>query len=423
MALDTASLEHQLQLYKGLVEVSALINGITDSAALLPAILDVARRVLHAEAASLLLVNDAGELELASARGGLSHTLSPKIVVPRGKGIAGWVLEHGEPLLVPDAYDDPRFFRDVDKQSGYRTRSILCVPLLRDGKKIGVLQVMNPHDRAVFNDLDLEASIAYANLAATAIDKLRSIERRRDQERAHQEIGFAREIQKSFLPQRLPLRDDVSFAAAYRPAYNVGGDFYDIIEISPDEYYFVIGDVSGKGVPAALLMAQALSTLRFIIRPGITPDEALARWNSVISGHTIRGMFITALLGRIVISERKIEMVNAGHCSPFHVTAAGHAEEVTLRGAPPLGILPELPHHRLDLTLAPEDWLVLYTDGLVESFDPDDVLLDRSGALALLQNRFGRAEHVIDSLISGERKHRRTAEPSDDLTLLVFGFR
>src|ERR1700712_5049835 len=130
MPLDTASLEHQLQLYKGLVEVSALINGITESEPLLPAILDVARRVLHAEAASLLLVNKDEELELAAARGGLSSTLAPRIVVPRGKGIAGWVLEHGEPVLVPDAYDDPRFFREVDKQSGYRTRSMICVPLL-----------------------------------------------------------------------------------------------------------------------------------------------------------------------------------------------------------------------------------------------------------------------------------------------------
>src|SRR3954468_15459407 len=140
MPLDTASLEHQLHLYKGLVEVSALINGITDSATLLPAILDVARRVLHAEAASLLLVNKDDELELAAARGGLSSTLAPKIIVPRGKGIAGWVLEHGEPLLVPDAHEDPRFFADVDKKSGYRTRSMLCVPLLRNNSKIGVLQ-------------------------------------------------------------------------------------------------------------------------------------------------------------------------------------------------------------------------------------------------------------------------------------------
>src|SRR4051812_42149847 len=106
MALDTASLEHQLQLYKGLVEVSALINGITESADLLPAVLDVARRVLHADAASLLLVNDGGELELVAARGGVSNSIAGRVIVPRGKGLAGWVMEHGEPLCIADAYDD-----------------------------------------------------------------------------------------------------------------------------------------------------------------------------------------------------------------------------------------------------------------------------------------------------------------------------
>lgn len=423
MPLDTASLEHQLQLYKGLVEVSALINEITESAALLPAVLDVARRVLDAEAASLFLVNREQELELVAARGGISATLEPGIIVPKGKGLAGWVLEHGEPLLVPDAYADPRFFQDVDRKSGYRTRSMVCVPLLRRGTKIGVLQIINPVDRQAFNEADLGATVAYGNLAATAIDKLRAIERRQEQERTRQEICFAREIQNSFLPQRLPERPDLTFAATYRPAYNVGGDFYDVVETAPDELWFVIGDVSGKGVPAALLMAQALSTWRLIIRPGISPDDALARWNSMLCGHTIRGMFITALLGRVVIPERKVEMVNAGHCAPFLVAGAGGAEEVILRGAPPLGILPELARHRHDLTLAPGDWLVLYTDGLIESFDPDDMPLDRSGVRGLLQDRFAGASDVIDRLNLGERRHRRSAEPSDDLTLLVFGFR
>jgi sigma-B regulation protein RsbU (phosphoserine phosphatase) len=204
---------------------------------------------------------------------------------------------------------------------------------------------------------------------------------------------------------------------------NVGGDFYDVLETGEDELYFVIGDVSGKGVPAALLMAQALSMLRLIIEPGIKPERALARWNEMLSGHTVRGMFVTALLGRAVVSERRLELVNAGHCSPFRITAEGHAEEIKLLGAPPLGILAELPHFRHDMTLQREEWLTLFTDGLIESFDPDDVPLDRSGVAALLDRRFARAGDVIQALSDGELKHRREAEPHDDLTMLVFGFR
>ena len=424
MPLSPVSLERQLNLYKGLVEVSALINAITESRELLPAILDVARRVMEVEAASLFLVNSDGELELTYASGGIMvGTSAPeaRITVPRGRGIAGWVLENGESLLVPDAYADPRFFREADKRTGFRTRSILCVPLARKGKEIGVLQVLNPVGREAFDEVDLEAFRAYGNLAATAIDKLRTIDRQREQQRVAQEFAFAREIQASFLPQSLPTLAHVHFAATYRPALNVGGDFYDVIEVGPDEIYFVVGDVSGKGMPAALLMAQALSILRLIVKPGLSPVAAMARWNAMLAGHTIRGMFITALVGRLVLSTRQVELCSAGHCHPF-TTAGGHVRQIKIAGSPPLGLLPELPARSHTLKLEPNEWLVLYTDGLVESFNREDVPLDPEGVERLLSQKFTGATDVIDGLNRGELNHRQGADPHDDLTILVFGF-
>jgi sigma-B regulation protein RsbU (phosphoserine phosphatase) len=418
------TLERQLNLYKGLVEVSALINAITESSELLPAILDVARRVMEVEAASLFLVNAAGELELTCASGGaLAGTSAPdaRITVPRGRGIAGWVLEHGQPLLVADAYSDPRFFAEADKKTGFRTRSILCVPLQRKGKEIGVLQVLNPIGRDAFDDTDLEVFGAYGNLAATAIDKLRTIERQREQQRVAQEFAFAQEIQASFLPQSLPALSHVQFAATYRPALNVGGDFYDVIELGPDELYVAVGDVSGKGMPAALLMAQALSMLRLIVKPGIAPAAAMARWNAMLAGHTIRGMFITAMLGRVVPSSRQVELCSAGHCHPF-TSAGGRAEQIKIAGSPPLGLLPVLSTKSEAVTLEPHQWLVLYTDGLVESFNREDVPLDPEGVERLLSQKFSGATDVIDGLNRGELNHRQGADPHDDLTILVFGF-
>ncbi len=423
MSADPSALERQLKVYKGLVEVSALINAITESEELMPAILDVARRVMEVEAASLFLVTPTGDLVLTAASTDLGATPLPehRITVPRGRGISGWVLEHRQPLLVPDAYADPRFFRETDRQTGFTTRSILCVPLLRDDQEIGVLQVLNPLGRQAFDAQDLEAFEAYGNLAATAIDKLRTIARQRDQERVRQEFAFAQEIQNSFLPQTLPQHAHASFAALYRPALKVGGDFYDVIEAGPEEIWFVVGDVSGKGMPAALLMAQALSFLRLIVKPGLAPVDVMARWNAMLAGRTIRGMFITALLGRIRTGAREIDLCSAGHCHPFRVSAGGEVEEVPLQGSPPLGLLPSLPARSQTLTLAPDDWLVTYTDGLVESFDPDDALLDRSGAMRLLAHHFASATEVVDALNRGEQAHRQTAEPHDDLTLLVFG--
>jgi sigma-B regulation protein RsbU (phosphoserine phosphatase) len=425
MPLSPVLLERQLKLYKGLVEVSALINGITDSSALLPEILEVARRVIEVEAASLFLLNAEGELELACASGGaIAQTGAPKtkIVVPHGRGIAGWVLEHGEALLVPDAYADPRFFADADKKTGFHTRSILCAPMRHLDKDIGVLQVLNPLDRKSFDETDLEAFRAYGNLAATAIDKLRTIDQQRAQERVAQEFAFAREIQASFLPQSLPQLKHVHFAALYRPALNVGGDFYDVIELGPDEIYVVVGDVSGKGMPAALLMAQALSILRLIVKPGLSPVTAMARWNSMLTGHTIRGMFITAMLGRMDLASRQVELCSAGHCHPFVAHQNGLVEEIKIAGSPPLGLLPELPARSHMLKLEPHDWLVLYSDGLIESFNRDEVALDPEGVMKILSRDFQRATDVVDALSAGELNHRDGADPHDDLTILAFGF-
>ncbi len=416
-------LQRTLKMYKGLIEVSALINSITDFDELLASIMDVAGRVMGADASSVFLVDEQNNLRLAIARGPAGEVIKSNIVVPHGRGISGWVMENREPLLVRDAYADARFYPDVDKKSGYRTRSILCVPLLRDRQIIGVLQVLNPESKEAFDEADLEVFAAYGNLAATAIDKLRTIEQQRNQERVAQELSFAREIQTSFLPQTLPDLPDLTFAASYRPAQNVGGDFYDVLPIGPDEIYFVVGDVSGKGVPAALLMAQSLSLLRLIVTPGLAPANALTRWNAMLCGRTIRGMFITTLLGRIVPSEHRVELASAGHCAPFRVEAAGSVGDVPLKSSPPLGILDSIEYRAIELTLAPREWLLFFTDGLTESFAPDGSLLERSGVSRLLERKFDGANDVIAAVHQGELAHRGESAPNDDLTLLVFGFR
>jgi sigma-B regulation protein RsbU (phosphoserine phosphatase) len=425
MPSETEDSARALKLYRGLVEVSTRIYSITDFNELFAAILDIACRVMTAEAGSLFLINPEGNLELVIARGsGGAAMPAVRIVVPRGHGIAGWVLENRESALVADAYTDPRFYKEVDRKTGFRTRSILCVPLVRNQKEIGVLQVLNPTEKEAFDATDLEAFEAYGMLAGNAIDRLRDIERQQEMTRVDQELAFAREIQNSFLPQKLPDLPGLGFAATYRPASNIGGDFYDVFEIGPDEIYFVVGDVSGKGIPAALLMAQSLSTLRLIIKPGISPVEALTRWNEMLCGHTVRGMFITAILGRITPSQRLVELSSAGHCHPFCITSDGKAGLVNVENSPPLGILDGLQCHLTSTHLSPGEWLIFYTDGLTEAFSPQNNLLEIEGVKRLLsQTHFTSAGDIVTKLQEGEALHRKDAAPHDDLTILAFGFR
>ncbi len=419
-------------MYKGLVEVSTLINAITDYRELLTAVMDVARRVMRAEGSALILHNArTDELELVVARSVNGEVLVAHQPVPRGSSVAGWVFDHGKSALVPDAYADPRFYRGVDQKTGLRTRSILCVPLCQRGIPVGVLQVLNAlgEDRPAFNHSDQEALEAFANLAATAIDKFRFMEEQERRARYEQELSIATDIQKSFLPASLPVRADMAFAAQYRPALAVGGDFYDLFEVGPDELYFVIGDVAGKGVPAALLMAQSLSLLRLIIVPGIAPAEALEKWNRMLCLRPLRGLFVTATLGRITPSQGLVEAASAGHLPPWLVRsgeeAACRVEEMVVRSGPPLAVVPQAQFQPSFLRPLPGEWLVFYTDGLTDCAPPgtDSERLGAEGARRMLEKGFASPQQLVATLLGGEAAHRGNSPPQDDLTLLAFGFR
>jgi phosphoserine phosphatase RsbU/P len=422
--MSEESLRKSLQIYKGLVEVSGLINSITDYGELLRAILDVARRVIRAEAASLFLVDpETGDLELAIATRGETGYVEPKLSVPRGKGIVGWVFEHDEPLLIPDAYKDERFFKEADVKTGFVTRSIICAPLKSESQLLGVLQVLNPREKPAFEAEDFEGFCAYANLTATAIEKLRTLEKIRAQERVERDLAIAAEIQSQLLSRAIPKDiQGATFSAHNTPAANVGGDFYGVFARSPDEICFAIGDVSGKGISAALLMAQTLSAMQFVLAAATGPSTALSHLNETLYANIIRGMFVTTIIARMTPASRSVEIASAGHCLPVLVKADGSASKIETPAALPLGILPKVTYHHGSLVLEPGDRIVVYTDGLSESRKEggdsqfDECLLDHASGPA------ADADALLKRIVNAELRHRGSGRQLDDLTILVGGF-
>jgi len=424
MTAEIASLKKSLTIYRGLVEVSGLIGSITDYDELLRAILDVARRVIRAEAASLFFVNTTtGDLDLVITSTVEGQFEKPKISVPKGRGIAGWVFAHAEALLIPDAYADERFYKEADKQTGFRTRSILCTPLLRGDEVVGVLQILNPRDKESFEEEDLDGFRAYANLTATAIEKLRALEERRRQERMRRDLDIAAEIQSELLSRAIPPEiPGARFAAFNRPAANVGGDFYDVFVKSPEEIYFAIGDVSGKGISASLLMAQTLSAMQFVFASAKEPAGALCALNDTLSERIVRGMFVTALLGKLNPSTGEVVLASAGHCKPLVVRAAGGVGHPDIEPALPLGILPGRMYSQTAARLGPGDLLVAFTDGLTESKGAADGEFFESTIPEILAVQTGRGpEDLVAAIIEAERLHRREGPQADDLTILVGG--
>ncbi len=424
MTQTVEDLQRSVSFYKGLVEVSGLINSIFDFNELISAILDVAARVMHAEASSLFLINEtSGDLDLVVARGPAHERLTNAVSVPRSQGIAGWVRDHRQSLLVEDAYRDPRFYPKVDAHSGFVTRSILCIPLFQGETEIGVLEVLNPLNKAQFDKLDLEAFEAYGNMVATALAKLRAIERDRERHLLEKDLALATEIQHSFLPDILPSTELLSLASFYRPAREIAGDFYDVFERNPGEFYFVLGDVSGKGMPAALMMAQALSMLRLIAHRGVSPSEALGRWNTRLCSRTIHGMFITAVLGRIVPETGSLEFAVAGHNAPLLRSPGGQVDEPKIEALPPLGIQSEMVYPANHIKLLPGHQAVFYTDGLVESFNGCRQRLAMDKVRATLSRPLADAQAIVDALVRTESEHRGEAPPHDDLTILALGLK
>lgn len=424
MLAEVESLRKSLNIYKGLVEVSGLINSITDYDELLRAILDVARRVILAEAASLFFVNkETGALELAISSFAEGQFVQPEISVPSGKGIVGWVVTHAQSLLIPNAYADSRFYKEADMQTGFRTRSILCAPLMHNGEVIGVLQILNPRDKESFDEQELEGFSAYTNLTATAIEKLRALERMRAQERVERDLAIASDIQRELLARAIPVRiPGAVFAAHNQAASNVGGDFYNVFVRSPYETYFAIGDVSGKGISAALLMAQTLSAMQFVFAATASPSEALTKLNSTLNERIVRGMFVTTIVGRIVPSANRLELASAGHCKPLIVRADGAVHEIETEGSLPLGILPKVIYRQGKLDLQPGDWLVCFTDGLSESRNPaNEAFFEPKIVPSLSGRKFSSPKNIVDHLIDCERRHRGAGRQSDDLTILAGG--
>ena len=424
MTAEIEELQRLNKLYRGVVEVSALINSITEFDELLSAILDVAGRVMRAEASSLYLIDEeTGDLELTIARGPAGDSLSgpARIKIPRGHGISGWVREHRQSALVTDAYKDPRFYAELDRSSGFITRSLLCIPLFQSNVEIGVLQVLNPIDKAHFDAIDLEAFEAYGSMVATAIIKMRAIERDRKRRLLEKDLELATEIQHSFLPDVLPANESLEFAVRYRPAREIAGDFYDVVERNEKGFYFVIGDVSGKGISAALMMAQALSMLRFIAHPEMSPADVLRRWNTRLYNRTVRGMFITAILGRIGSQSGQIQFSVAGHFAPILRLGPGQVEEPFVQASPPLGIVRDLPFALNEIKLLPGSQAIFYTDGLVESFNKSREPFSLDRLKKVLAEPLNGPQEIVQALIEAEVEHRGDTSPHDDLTILTIG--
>ena len=250
--------------------------------------------------------------------------------------------------------------------------------------------------------------------AARRLAKMRAA-----QERLESELRIARDIQMSMVPSVFPEREGLDMYASMTPAKEVGGDLYGYL-LMGDKLYFAVGDVSGKGVPASLFMAQATRLFLTLAKQGMMPAEICTRMNDALSGDdNENGMFVTFWLGLLDLTTGHLDFCNAGHNPPVIGGGEHHGEFLKMIPNAPIGLWPELEYEGEEIESIKGRPLFIYTDGLNEAEDPEQKQFGDERLLDILRNpHFDSARQVIDTLKSEVETHRNGAEPNDDLTMM-----
>jgi phosphoserine phosphatase RsbU/P len=412
--VSTLADRDEMERLRTLVEASKLINSSIEPDTLFASILTVARNELHVERGTLYFVDEQKQEIWTKIAG----ELSSEIRLPIGKGLAGTVAATGEPLILHDAYDDPRFDPSLDQKTGYRTRSMLCVPIKNRGQRVvGVLQLLNktngafgPRDLEFLSDISDHMAIAMEN-ATLHIELL-------EKQRMEQELALGREIQSRLLPSAPVDVRGVELAALSLPCYEVGGDYFDFLELPDGDLGLAIGDVSGKGVSAALIMSSVQAALR--VAAPIEDDLArlVARLNALIFRSASGRKYATFFFARYTPSTGRLRYVNAGHNPPYVVTASTMTE-IGSTGRP-IGLLPESSYTEETIELPPGSTLFLYTDGLNEAADPDETEFGNENLRALfLAQRNAATNEIPSRVLTAITAFERGAKATDDKTIVV----
>jgi len=416
-----------------LLEATTLLHSQLPLDSVLGKMLDYAVSVTDADR-GLLLETDAGgalKVKLARRSGGLR--LPPESLTPSQTAIQ-LALKQQSPVITEDLAQ-----ADVDLQAAQsivaqRLRAVVVIPLyalsraktqesmvnIKCGDFLGVLY-LDSRRPAAFSRLDRQILDALAADAASILDNARLVERERERQRLEQEINIARDIQQGLLPRDFREYPHLAVTGFNLPCLAVGGDYFDVFPLSDDRTAFLIADVSGKGLGAAIVTTMLQGALSGMTL-GIDPARVFSHVNRFLCDHSEVGRYATVFFG-ILDQEGHLEFINAGHPSPFLIRH-GAAEEAFTEGSYPVGLVPEAQYTAVCLKLEPGDTLVLFSDGVTEAMDPDEQMF---GIARLKELLTGQLECPLEQLqkcvLEAVENFARGARQADDLTLLIVRYR
>jgi serine phosphatase RsbU (regulator of sigma subunit)/pSer/pThr/pTyr-binding forkhead associated (FHA) protein len=416
---DSSAIVRQNQILSALSQASMALISDRPLNELLDYILELAFKVVKAERGALMLTNG-GEsgLEVKAVRSSSDKDGKGNEEITFSRSIAEKVIGEKVSILTSNAMTDPRF-QSQDSIVSFGIRSAMCAPLWNNKNVTGLIYVDRLIHESVFTEDDLSLLASLANVAAIKLENAKLVEEMIEKKRMEHELALAGDIQKNLLPAEAPDLAGWDIAGTNTPCYTIGGDYYDFINRPNDRMAFALGDVSGKGAAAALMMAVLRATVQSATQKEGDMVSIVSHTNRVMFHNSPEHAYVTFFLSDLDPKSGELLYINAGHIPPILYRAESGTVERLEEGGTVLGMFEAVPFEQGKIELKPGDALVVFTDGISESWgeDGEEYGEDRLGEIVKKKANLS-AQELMD-VIEQEVDAYATGRPTDDRTLIV----
>lgn len=404
------------QALRQILEVTRKLAAPFDLDTMLEEVVDASRDVLNADRGTVFLYDGATDELVVRVGTGLES-----IRIPADKGIVGESAQTRTLINVPDCYADERFNRAIDKQTGYRSRCMLTIPLIGyEDSLVGVLQILNKKV-GVFDEQDEFIAQALAAQAAVVLHRARITEQMLATERLDREITVARDVQMGTLPKRMPAIPGYEFGGAFAPTDQTGGDLYDFVPLDDRRLFLLMGDATGHGIGPALSATQVRAMLRVAIRLNSSLDDAFVHINNQLCEDLPDDRFVTGFFGLLDSTNDTVTFHSGGQGPIMHFHA--HRNEYDWHEATtfPLGYMPQTNLGKAVVTaMEPGDVLGLISDGIYEYENESGLQFGQQGVINIIDKHpEASAQELVDMIMKGAREHGGSAPQADDITIVL----
>ncbi len=410
LAITNRQLDKKIQELETLFELGKEFNGVLDAERLVKVLLFSVMGQIGVNRYVLCLSTSGGQ-------GGEMDVISSRLDKEFDRKLCTYFPSVKSPILIGNLK------RKADQEMQNQLMEIgiqVLVPLQLQNQTKGILALGEKLNGESYSKKDLEFLSSLGNLAVISLENARLFREAIEKQRLEDELLIAKEIQKGLLPVKLPTIPNFDIAATNISSKQVGGDYYDIITLSYQHYVIAIGDVSGKGTPASLLMANLQATIRALVPLGLSLGELTNRVNDLICENTGFGRFITFFWGILHVESRTFKYVNAGHNQPILLRADNSIERLD-KGGMILGIMKAaIPYQEGEITFNTDDVLVFYTDGVSEAMNSkgEEMGEDRLEGVIRMNSKES-ADTILFKIVEDVKEYSRNTVQSDDITLVV----